>query len=155
MIKKWVKHTQPVWQEKANFIIGANTGDIDQYGNEIWEQLWSRQISENSYEVCCIPFFIYNISLGDEVSTGTDYIISGVIKPSGHYTFRVWFGDTPDPEIREIVIKELTENDCLYERYSYNLIAVDAPNMETAQAVASYLRTMEDKKLLVFETGKL
>ena len=41
------------------------------------------------FEVCCIPFFLYDVSLGDVVATNPDYVLDRVVRASGRYTFRV------------------------------------------------------------------
>jgi len=79
METKTIKHPNPVWREKANFIIGAQcTNKADK--TNAWEQLWSRKVSGNIFEICCIPFFLYDISLGDEVKTDQDFWILEVLK---------------------------------------------------------------------------
>ena len=108
MEDKTLVHLNPVWREKANFIIGAKCMPRKDSDSRCWEQLWSRQITDNHFEVCCIPFFVYDLALGDEVETDSNYLIVQVVKPSGHYTFRVWFGDSPEPNIRGDVIAEVT-----------------------------------------------
>jgi hypothetical protein len=150
-------HLNPVWRDKANFIIGAKCP-----GNDVavrkWEQLWSRQISENRFEICCIPFFVFDIALGDEVETGPEwglpFMIQHVVKPSGHYTFRVWFGDTPNSVIRDEIISEIEKLGCLMEWYSINLLGVDASSEEHAQEVANYLWQRQQLGHLVYETGR-
>lgn len=66
MTVKTIQHFNPVWREDANFIIGIEI-NISSGDDPSWEQLWSRKISENRFMICCIPFFPYNLSLGDEV----------------------------------------------------------------------------------------
>ena len=80
---------------RADFIIGA---DISAYSDDAtYEQLWARQLDEKTFEVCCIPFFIYDLALGDVVETATRehrrYCIDRVVEGSGRFVFRVWFGD--------------------------------------------------------------
>ena len=50
-------HMNPVWRDKANFIIDAELGE----GQGKYEQLWVRKIEnqEKQFEVCCIPAFLY------------------------------------------------------------------------------------------------
>lgn len=46
-----------------------------------------------------VPFFVRDLALGDEVETNADLVLGRVIQPSGHVTFRVWFGGSnPKPE---------------------------------------------------------
>jgi hypothetical protein len=154
MVKiKTIQHFNPVWRYKANFIIGAKSNYPISGYDFVWEQLWGRQILKFRFEICCIPFFIYDISLGDEVITDTKYIINEVVKPSGHYTYRVWFGGSPEPNIHEIVINELKNCNCLIEEYSDNLIGIDA-FADDAQIVANILYEKEKGGLLNYETGK-
>jgi hypothetical protein len=157
MEKKVIVHLNPVWRDRANFIIGAWCSNKE--GDTlIWEQLWSRQIAEDRFEICCIPFFVRNLALGDEVETATEndqsYVVQRVINPSGHFTFRVWFGDSPNSVAREEVVKELLRHNCLMEWYSQNLLGVDATTSNHAQAVADYLYQKEQESLLIYETGR-
>ncbi|MFE4542364.1 hypothetical protein [Arthrobacter sp. NPDC056727] len=49
-------HSEPVWRDKANFIIAATVGSS---ATEVTtEQLWVRKIDGMQYEICCIPFFV-------------------------------------------------------------------------------------------------
>jgi hypothetical protein len=149
-------HEAPVWRDRANFIISANIRKEDLPRS--WEQLWARQIDENRFEVCCIPFFSYDLALGDEVETGPEdgkrFVIQRLVKASGRYTFRVWFGDSKDPGIRTEVISKLRELDLLVEWSSQNLLAIDAPDSESAQRIADYLNKEHQSKRLIYETGR-
>lgn len=150
-----IQHFNPVWREKANFILRVRSETSPKGGIQVWEQLWTRQVTNTTYEICCIPFYLYNVSLGDEVRVNENKQISEVVKYSGHYTFRVYFSNLTDPHIREAVVNDVTEMKCLVEWYSENLLAIDASSIMTAQAVADYLQDKEYLKLLQFETGKL
>jgi hypothetical protein len=152
-------HLNPVWRERADFIIGAKCSTKEGSATREWEQLWSRQLADNRFEICCIPFFVYDLALGDEVETGPDewgrpYMVQRVIKPSGHYTFRVWFGDSPTPSIRDEVCAEIERLGCLMEWYSINLIAIDAASDGQAQVVADLLWQREQLEHLIYETGR-
>jgi hypothetical protein len=82
-------HANPVWRSKANFIIRARVTDVSTEGD--FEQLWTRRIDEDRFEVCCIPFFLYGISLGDVVRAGASdgYVMRSVIGRSGNGVARV------------------------------------------------------------------
>lgn len=144
-------HENPVWRNKANFIIHAG---IEQ---ERLEQLWVRRLGENRFSVCCIPFFVYDLALGDEIETapgkGKQYLLHRVVKPSRHYTFRVWFGHSSDAAIRQRVESEAKQLDCLHEWFSRNLMALDAPDQATAQQLATFLTSEQDGGKLNYETG--
>jgi hypothetical protein len=155
MSERTIQHLSPICREKSDYIIRVRTPDKNSEGQDIWEQLWVKKHPDNIFEICCIPFYLYNVSLGDQVILHEEYRTIQVVSPSGHYTFRVWFGDSCSPNVREIVIQELTQYQCLFEWYSENLLAIDVPNSITAQLVADILAENEKAKYLVYETGRL
>jgi hypothetical protein len=140
-------HEAPVWRERADFVIGSALAEQDRA-----EQLWARQVGRQRFEVCCIPFFVYDVALGDVVETGADYNIVRVVERSGRWVFRVWFGETVRP--RQEFADELGELGALLEWSSANLLAVDAADDTQAQAIANYLAEQEQASGLVFETGR-
>ena len=86
-------HQDPVWRERSNFITAApipDGGDIET------EQLWARK-DDDGLEICCIPFFVYDLALGDVVETDDDYLVRQVVRQSGRFVFRVWFGESFHP----------------------------------------------------------
>jgi hypothetical protein len=149
-----VVHTDPVWRDRANFIIAAELSERDRP----WrlEQLFARQVEENLFEVCCIPFFVYDLALGDVVATSPEpdhaHLVSELVEPSGRYVFRVWFSDPSNP--RDEVANELTASGSLLEWSSRNLMAVDASDRGSAQAIADLLAQRERAGHLRYETGR-
>ena len=152
---KTIQHFDPVRREQTNYILRVKCVDPDGKDSNHWEQLWCRKISDNLYEICCIPFFLYNVSFGDVVKEDPDLGTIDVVKPSGHYTFRVWFGDSPEPDTHEGVIKQVNGLGCLFECYSHNLMAIDAPSEGIAHQIADFLYHKQQEKLLIYETGKI
>jgi hypothetical protein len=152
--RQFVVHETPVWRDRADFIIAAQLRDADQ--PKRWEQLWARRLDDAEFEVCCIPFFLYDLALGDVVATEPaderEYVMSRVVRSSGRFVFRVWFGESFHP--RELVADELTALGALSERSSLNLLAVDAADDSQAQAVAEYLDARERRSELLYETGR-
>jgi hypothetical protein len=120
------------------------------------EQLWVRQISDFQFELCCIPFFLYDIALGDILETESSgprkYMVTHVVQPSGRYVFRVWFGQSFQP--RDEVAQELEGAGALLEWSSYNLLAIDARDVAHAQVIANMLAAREGEGQLIYETGK-
>ncbi len=159
MANKFAVHLNPIWRDRANFIIHAKCiDDEDDPANPKFEQLWSKRIADNTFEICCIPFFIYDLALGDEVETSAEgqmqYVVQRVIKPSGHYTFRVWFGNSSDNNARNEVPQEIARLGCLLEWSSINLLAIDATSDRQAEAVAALLYQKEKLGQLLYETGR-
>lgn len=140
-------HDAPVWRERADFVIGA---PLPEEGRA--EQLWARRLGERRFEICCIPFFVYDLALGDVVETDTGYDLVRVAERSGRSVFRIWFGETRTP--RQDVADELTERRALLEWSSPNLLAVDAADPTHAQVIADYLAEQERGERLMFETGR-
>jgi Domain of unknown function (DUF4265) len=154
-------HLNPVWRERANFLIKAGLPPLageDDLNSKKWEQLWCKQVCENQFEICCIPFFVYDLALGDIVETGlegeTRYLLQRVIKPSGHNSFRVWFSGSSAHESHEDVVDAAARFGCLVEWSSTNLLAIDASSDSQAQAIADYLTQQEQNGSLVYETGR-
>lgn len=142
------QHSEPVWRDKSDFVIAAPLGDG---GSEV-EQLFVRQISDHRFELCCIPFFLYDVALGDVVETDDTYLVSEVVERSGRYVFRVWFGDSAYP--REDIASALVELGGLLEWSSVNLLAIDAEDLTHAQKIADYLAIASQEGKLMFETGR-
>jgi hypothetical protein len=138
-----------VWRDRSNFVIAAAVPDG---GETKTEQLSARQIDKHRFEICCIPFFVYDLALGDVVETDADYVVQRVVKPSGRYVFRVWFGDSPDP--RDDNVEALSAVGSLMEWSSPNLLAVDAVDEEHAKLVADLLAEWERDTRLIYETGR-
>jgi hypothetical protein len=145
-------HDKPVWGDRANFIVAANISNATE--RKEWEQLWARQIAERRFEICCIPFFVYDLALGDEVETDGDYVIKHVVKSSGHYTFRVWFGEANDAACRETVPSATKNLGCELEWSSKNLLAIDAATVTMAEAAADVLAKHQAAGDLTYETGR-
>jgi hypothetical protein len=151
---EFVVHREPVWRNRADFVISAELPEGDR--PKQFEQLWARQLGEREFETCCIPFFIYDVALGDIVRTspkkGRRYVVDSVVRPSGRYVFRVWFGESFHP--REQVADDVARLGALLEWSSTNLLALDAEDIVRAQAVADYLDRRERRGDLVFDAGR-
>lgn len=146
-------HSEPVWRDRSDFIIGAG---IAGGSDTMTEQLWARRVDEHRFEICCIPFFIYDVALGDIVATSPTgdrrYMVTKVVEPSGRYVFRVWFGESFHP--RDEIVDDLKALGSLIEWSSSNLLAVDAIDQEHAQLVADLLADREKAGHLIYETGR-
>ena len=116
------------------------------------EQLWARRIVDLTFEICCIPFHLYDLALGDVVRTNEMYEFTGLVTPSGHFTFRVWFQDQEaDPAE---VVSAISQLGASFEWSGTNLLAIDASDQGIAEGVANYLWSQEQAGRLIFETGK-
>ena len=152
-----IVHEHPVWRERADFIIAAEIDPPSATARWRWEQLWARQVAKNRFRLCCIPFFIYDLALDDEVEAGEEahrvYVVERVTKPSGRYTFRAWFHNS---DVRREVADELVRLGCLIEWRSVrgNLLAIDAASDSLARAAADFLWDREQRGQLTYEAGR-
>jgi len=148
-------HVHPVWREKADFLLNMK---IDSEDDAVrYEQLWVKRHDENRFEICCIPFFLYDMALGDIVRVSAQdgrQVMEGVEEIAGHHTFRVWFGDTQDTAAKDEVLQELSRLDCLFEWFSEYLLAIDAPDDAAAIELAEFLLYQEERERLQYETGR-
>ncbi|WP_329454240.1 DUF4265 domain-containing protein [Streptomyces sp. NBC_01497] len=53
------------------------------------EQLWTRQLTADRFEVACLPFFTYGICYRDVVTIDSNHLVASVVQKSGHRTLRV------------------------------------------------------------------
>jgi len=152
--QQFVIHPDPVRRERANFIIHAELPEKDR--PKRFEQLWARQLADDRFELCCIPFFVFDLALGDVVATtprdGRKYLVDRVVEPSGRYVFRVWLGQSFYP--RDEIASGLKALGSMIEWSSRNLLAVDAADGEHAQLVAHFLMEHEQAGHLIYETGR-
>lgn len=60
-------------------------------GGDNFEQLWTKRVGVDRYKLSCIPFFAYDMALGDVVHAddATGYVVQGVVERSGNGVVRV------------------------------------------------------------------
>ncbi|TDW19276.1 DUF4265 domain-containing protein [Kribbella kalugense] len=148
-------HRDPVWRERANFIVNA---PIEESSTIHTEQLWTRRDPATQlHEICCIPFLIYDLALGDMVAVSAvedgSYVLDRVIAASGHLTFRIYFGQT-EPRLQADVMTDLAKAPIRMERFSENVVALDIEQKDSPQRLADYLAQAQDEGKLVYETGR-
>jgi hypothetical protein len=144
-------HADPVWRSRSDHVIAAaiDPGDTD-YDVE---QLWARRIDQTHFEICCIPFFMYDVALGDIVEVDAELSFVRVTEPSGRYVFRVYLGRSSDPA--DELVEALRGMGSLVEWSSDILLAVDAASRVEAQHVADFLHGRVEADRLTYETGRL
>ena len=141
-----VQHLFPAWRIASNYVLRV---PID--GSARREQIWVRQIDDTTFEMCCIPFFLFDLALGDIFELDERHRPVPITE-SGRFVFRVWFGDTFAP--RDESIASLKKLGATTERHSVNLLAIDACDLEQAHTIADYLHAQEEAGSLQYETGR-
>lgn len=133
-------HREPAWRGRADFIIEARVEHGG--GREIREQLWARAAG-GRFEVCCIPFFVPDLALGDEVEVEEDeagrHLLRRVVKASGNETYWVWFEDDAEVSLLHRVRDGLERLGCLTEGYSRGLLAFNAESAGQAERALEFL----------------
>jgi hypothetical protein len=149
-----VLHREPVWRNRANSVVCAALSEKDLPRR--FEQLFAKRIAEDLFEVCCIPFLVFDIALGDVVATApmgdVDHVVTNVVESSGRYVFRVRFNEASRP--RGEIAEELRALGSLIEWSSRNLLALDAIDQEHAQRVVDFLTERERTGQLTYDTGQ-
>lgn len=143
-------HTEPVWRARANFVFRVPIGG--EGGDSQWEQLWWEKLSETRFLLCCIPFFAYDLSLGDEVEVDGERSIRKVSKHAGQWTYRVWFGEVA-ADRRDFAVERIKSKGPTMEWSSENLLALSVAADE-AQYIANVLADLENNGFLHYETGR-
>lgn len=145
-------HQDPIWREKSDYIIGIDLGpaSAELPGQVTWEQLWARQVDDQTFEICCIPFHPYDLALGDTVETRDNAIVRRVAW-GGHYTLRALFAAKNGPQME--VELELRRLGALIEWSSDRLIGIDVDDARLADTVAGYLAGLESTGVLHWESG--
>lgn len=149
-----IVHNFPIWREKANFILAVALTNPDVPSEWKWEQIWARQIEENIFEICCIPFFAYGLALGDLVDTQTveekNYVIKSLVKSSTNQTIRVWILDLAN---KDSIVESIIKLGCLVEFRGENskLISIATITNSSAERVRNYLSKMELDGFLNYE----
>lgn len=145
-------HADPVWRDRSDFIIGIDLGPAseDPPGQATREQLWAREVSRGTFEICCIPFHPYDLPLGDIVETKEHSIVRRVVW-GGHYTLRAFF--PPQSGLQSEVERELRRHGALVEWASSRLVGIDVDGARLADVVANYLAGLETDGHLHWESG--
>ncbi|WP_306582043.1 DUF4265 domain-containing protein [Dokdonella sp.] len=144
-----VVHQVPLRRNDADTIFRAYVGEND--GRNEWEQLWGKKIAPREVIVCCIPFFVYDLALGDEVEIDSEFALQRILRKSGQVTFRVWFCGRGVGR-RNDILRDMNAMNVLMEWSSDNLLAVSVLDIE-AQKLADYLQFHENEGELEYETG--
>jgi Domain of unknown function (DUF4265) len=144
-------HRYPIWRSRADCVIAAPLPGLASS-----EQLWARRVGDRLFQVCCIPFLVDDLALGDIVETDRDLAVLRVTTSSGHSTFRARFPAVArSTEAAEEVLTELIRRGATLEWSSTSLLAVDAAARADAAELARYLADCQQRRQLTYRVGKL
>lgn len=93
-----------------------------------FEQLWTKRLDEDRFEVCCVPFFAYDLALGDVVRADADtgYVIQSVETRSGNGVARVAVKRAEEAEAVHSGIHDLLQRlHYLHEWFAPGYVAIN------------------------------
>lgn len=133
---------------------------IDEADGVQWEQIAVRSRGETSAEVCCIPFFAYDVALGDLIELEAIHghgivnrVLTSVTKRSTFDVYRTQFLESVDADTAKQELREATERaDGLYEVWGESMWAIAVPTQHRHQ-FADLLDEATRKGLLEYEIG--
>jgi Domain of unknown function (DUF4265) len=144
-------HAEPARRDEANFIVRL---DLTEHGMAgAYEQMWARTKDQESFELCCIPFFTYGQSIGDvlEVAAGTGQ--HRVLAKCGHRTIRFSFTDDRQAHEQHQVLHDALAGGlgCRVEFHGVRYGAIDLSPDVSADAVIDVLTPHHDAGYLIWE----
>lgn len=116
------------------------------------EQLWARKLGDGRFEVCCVPYLLYDVELGDVITLDEDGMLAEVVERSGRFVFRILL---VGKEInRRQLYNDILALGGLQEWRDENFGAVDSADRESAAKMAEYLWNRLQRGELDYETGR-
>lgn len=119
-----ITHENPIGRGPANYIIHADLSDRQ----DGWrEQLWTRQLTEDRFQVTCLPFFTYGICYLDVVAIDSNHLVTSVVQKSGHRTLRVALaaGHQARNQLHELLHSRVVEAELPHEWLEGTYLSVD------------------------------
>lgn len=149
-----IQHFEPAWRKKADYAIGMEISDETWREEHTWEQMAARQVSEKTFEVCCIPFALYDICIGDIVEVDDHLNVTRVVERGGYTGFRI---ATSNKAGQAKILKILLSLGSIpQEAYSDKLLAVASNDPAEIQAIADILLTAENNRtIMAYETIRM
>jgi len=152
-------HQDPLWRDRANYIFMAELKDERILGSAYsYEQMWGRKVTGEftPVELCCVPFFVPELSLGDVVSLQKDAsglpVMRDVVVRSGRGVLRVVFVNPTRG--REVVLNRIISAGGAPERSSVSYYAVSVDNADEQAAVEAVLTVEVHDGSLMYEVAR-
>jgi hypothetical protein len=148
----YVSHEDPVWRDGESYIAMVDLAPFDLAGMR--EQIWLREVDGGGYQLCCIPFYIYGLALGDVVTKDPEDTIDHVVSRSGRRVLRVLFSEPrPTQDSRAALRSAITSAGLLSEWNDDRHVAIDVPDMSAMQPVFDSVYMEIDNGTAFWEWG--
>ena len=122
------------------------------------ESFWAKPLAQDLYELQNVPFFAYDLHLGDVVrATASDpdrlLKIREVVSRGGHKTLRVFFDSSISDSDRLAMLEDLRQWGGTAEQAWGRMFSVDVEPSGDYGAVCDRLWAWEKEGKLAYETG--
>lgn len=146
MAANLAEHALSPWLEEANDFVLAPLAEGS------FETLPAKRLPGDVFEICCIPFHVYDLDKGDRVTRDASDIVNGVVAKSGDCGFRFKL-DTDNEETTTKIVSVLEAYGAMVEFMpTGGLVAVNAPDGSDQELISGLLASFEDADYLVYET---
>lgn len=145
-------HDEPAARSRTNYILRLSLAADGLPGR--YEQVWTRTEDKVNFELCCIPFFTYDLSLGDVVRVTTDDGEYEMVSKAGHRTIRFAIqGEKLQHEGHESLHASIASAGCLAEFYGHmhGYGAIDIVDERQSESVRALLSPLAEQGLLMWE----
>ncbi len=147
-----VTHDQPAARSRTNYILRLSLAADGLPGR--YEQVWTRTEDNVNFELCCIPFFTYDLSLGDVVRMTADDGEYEMVSKAGHRTIRFAVQDEKfRHEGHDSLHASIASAGCLAEFRGHMLGygAIDIVDERQSEIVRALLSPLAEQGLLMWE----
>lgn len=126
--------------------------DVDGYPPVEYEFVWGEKVRGMIYKIDSIPFFTYEVALGDEIAVlcrDSEFRYLKSVRNSSNSLARVvCFKETNQKEIRASLSSIGCDTEWLEQ---FRIISVNIPDAATIDAVRETLDVFEEQGLLEYE----
>ncbi|WP_412520606.1 DUF4265 domain-containing protein [Actinomadura madurae] len=142
----FIVHEEPVIRPDQAHIAVV---DLEPFGfPRQMEQIWLRPLSDRNYEVCCLPFRVYGLAMGDVVSLDEEArSVNKIIRHSGNRVFRIFFPSSPSLKdflsAKDSVISAIRDADLQAEWSGDRHVAINIPLGGSVAPVWEVVRQLE------------
>lgn len=146
-----LQHDTPAWQDQADYAIGARITEANWKDKYVSEQLAAQDLKNGTFMVCCIPFALFDLCLGDIVAVDKDINVKNVVTKGEYWGFRI---ATSSISQQEALLNVVGKIDNIYhEHFSEKLFAIAVQGSDGAQKIADNLRAAQEKSQIIqYET---
>jgi hypothetical protein len=136
-----LEHSRPARLARGDTLVGAPREAIPAQ----FERLWCKALGEGTFEVCCIPFFIFGLGLGDVIFARAVEDGSWQMTHVVEHSRSVAWVEVQSPTTMQTVRERLTRDRVAFEVQSSRELAVDVPQgPDWTSAVLEWLEYLED-----------